>query len=269
MNKIIITGGYGMIGSQAKFGKRLDHNELNILDKKSIISAIDKYKPDTILHLAAYTDMIGCEENPKLAHKINVIGTKNIAEICKKRNIRLVYMSTCAVFNGRKKTPYAENDIGDSPNVYGRTKYQGELEIKKILNDYLIIRTSWLFGGGKNDKKFIRAMFLKMKDGSDINAISDRYGSPTYVPDLLKEVEKLVLENKTGIYHIVNDGGVSYLDVAKYIKSIGKFKTKINEVKSKDVDNKKLKRGKMEALTSTKIKLRPWKKAVKEYLTKS
>ena len=257
-----------MVGSQVKFGKKLNRNELNIVDKNSINLAIDKYRPTTILHLAAYADMLGCEDAPKQAHKINVVGTKNLAEVCKKRNIKLVYMSTCAVFSGNKKTPYTESDKSSSPNVYGQTKYAGEQIIKKILKDYLIIRTGWLFGGGKNDNKFVRAMYMKMKGGVDINAISDRYGSPTYVKDLLSEVNKLIGENKVGVFHVVNDGCASYLDVAKYIKSIGKFKAKIVEVKSKDIDNRKLKRGKIEALSSTKVKLRSWKSALKNYLTK-
>jgi dTDP-4-dehydrorhamnose reductase len=264
--KIIITGGDGMVGSQVNFGMRLNRKQLNFLNKKSINRAVDKYKPNVIVHLGALVDMLACEKNPKLAYKINTTGTKNLAEICKKRNIKLVYMSTCAVFNGNKKTPYKEIDKTGSPNVYGQTKLEGELVIQKILKDYLIIRTGWLFGGGENDKKFVRVMYLKMKTGEEIKAVNDRYGSPTYVKDLLKEIYKLIKENKSGIYHIVNDGCVSYFEVAKYIKSIGKFKTKIIGIKSKGIENKNLKRGKMEALTSSKIKLRSWKEAVKEYL---
>jgi dTDP-4-dehydrorhamnose reductase len=264
--KIIITGGSGMVGSQVNFGIRLNHKQLDFLNKKSINSAIDKYEPNIIVHLGALVDMLACEKNPKLAHKINVTGTKNLAEICKKRNIKLVYMSTCAVFNGNKKTPYKEIEKTGSPNVYGQTKLEAELIIQKILKDYLIIRTGWLFGGGKNDKKFVRAIYLKMKAGDEIKAVNDRYGSPTFVSDLLNETYKLIKENKSGIYHIVNNGCVSYFEVAQYIKSIGKFKAKIVGIKSKSIENKNIKRGKMEALTSYKIKLRSWKKAVREYL---
>jgi len=264
--KILVTGGSGMVGNQINFGIKPKREELDILDIKSIHNAVKKYKPDVILHLAALTDMIKCEENPKLAYKINVTGTKNIAKICKERNIKFVYMSTCVVFSGKKNTPHTESNKCNPINVYGKTKLEGEKVVEKILKDYLIIRTGWLFGGGKNDQKFIRTMYLKMEEGNEIKAINDRYGSPTYIPDLLNEINKLIEKNKNGIYHVVNKGSISYFEVAKYIKSICKFKTKIINLKSKEIDNKKLKRSNNESLSSNKTKLRHWKSALKEYL---
>lgn len=267
-NDILVTGGAGMVGSQATFGKKLTRKELDILSLHSIEQAIKKYKPRVILHLAAMTHMLLCEENPKEAFKVNVIGTKNLATICKRYNIKLVYMSTCAVFNGRKKTPYREIDTPDPINAYGKTKLEGEKIVQKLIPSSLIIRTGWLFGGGKNDKKFVQLTYKKFKEGSEVKATKDRKGSPTFVPDLLSETKKLIKENKSGIYHIVNSGEATYLDIAKEIRKIGKFNKKIIAVKGKDVELPKLKRGKLEALTSSKIKLRSWKKALHVYLTK-
>lgn len=266
-SKILVTGGSGMVGSQVKFGIKPGHKELDITNINSIDEAVKKYQPNAILHLAAFANMIGCEENKIKAKKINVIGTENIARICKKYGVRLVYISTCAVFDGKKKTPYLEKDKAKSLNVYGRTKLEGEKIAQKILPGVLIVRTGWLFGGNKTDKKFIQLTLQKFKNSEEVMATSDRKGSPTFIPDLLNTIEKLINKSEIGIYHIVNSGTASYADIAKEIKKLGKFKQKIKKVKAFDIENKKLKRGKNESLASSKIKLRSWKVALKEYLS--
>ncbi len=266
--KIIVTGGDGMIGKQMSFGTKLSRTQLDILKPASIEKAITKYKPEVIVHLAALTDMMICEQNPSLAKKVNVMGAKNIAKACKKHGIKLVYLSTCAVFNGRKKTPYLEADEPNPLNVYGQTKLYAELEIQKLLPDALIIRTGWLFGGGKNiDKKFVGLTITKMNNDLDVDATADRFGSPTYIPDLLNTIYELIIKNEIGVFHVVNTGSVTYFKIAKAIKNFGGFKSKISPVSYKAVESKDLARGKMEALSSSKIKLRSWQSALKSYLS--
>lgn len=265
--KIIVTGGGGMIGKQMQFGTKLNRSQLDILNPASIDKAIAKYKPEVIVHLAALTDMLICEQEPSLAKKVNVAGTQNIAKACKKHGIKLVYLSTCAVFNGRKKTPYSEADKPNPLNVYGQTKLNAELEIQKLLPDALIIRTGWLFGGGKNiDKKFVGLTIAKMKNNLDVEATSDRYGSPTYIPDLLQTIYELIIKNESGVFHVVNTGSVTYFEIAKEIKKLGRYKSNINPVSYKEVESKDLVRGKMESLSSSKLKLRSWRGALKSYL---
>jgi len=265
--KIIVTGGEGMVGSLVKFGIKLGHAKLDISKPISIEKAIEKHRPEAILHLAAMTNMLECEENPKKAFRINVTGTENLAKACKEHRIKLIYMSTCAVFDGKKKTPYKESDKPNPLNVYGQTKLQGENVAKKLLPDALIIRTGWLFGGSKNNKKFVSLSLQKFKNGEEVTATSDRYGSPTYIPDLLETIENLMDGKMKGTYHVVNSGVASYFDIAKEIKSLGKFKTKILPLKARQIENPKLKRGHLEALASSKIKLRFWQKALTNYLT--
>ena len=264
--KILITGGSGMVGSQTKFGIKLGRKELDINNTSSIEKAFRKHKPDIVLHLAAMTDMMECEKYPKKAFELNVSGTENLAKVCRENNIKLVYISTCAVFDGKKKTPYIEGDTPKPLNVYGKTKLQGEIVSRIILPEVLIIRTGWLFGGGKKDKKFVKKVFDSLKTGNEVKAVSDRRGSPTYIPDLLNEIKKLIDQESKGIFHIVNTGNASYFEIAKEIKKLGKFKSKIISVKTKDLESPKLNRGKMEGLKSKNIKLRPWEKALKEYL---
>ena len=268
-NQILITGGSGMVGSQAHFGIKPGREELDILDKGSIEQAIMKYEPEVIVHLAAIVDMAWSETHKEETFLTNVTGTENIALACKSHGIKLVYLSSGAVFGANKDTPYSEDDQTGPVNVYGKTKLEGEKVIQRILgNDSLIVRTGWLFGGGEKDKKFIKAFYLKFKNGEEINAVSDRYGSPTYVPDLISKIYELINEDKTGIYHVVNSGCVSYYEVAEEIKRIGNFKNNVKKVLYKDLPQGIVPRGNMEGLTSTKIKLRSWKDVVKEYLTK-
>ncbi len=264
--KILITGGSGMVGSQVNFGIKPTHYELDITDISSVENYIEKNKPSVVFHFAALADMSLCEQNPDDAYRVNVLGTENIAKACKKHGIKLVYLSTCVVFDGKKETPYNENDKVGPISMYGKTKIEGENVIQSILTDALIIRTGWLFGGGKNDKKFIRAFYLKISANEEINAVSDRYGSPTYVPDLIDAILELLKENKNGIYHVVNSGSVTYKEVAEKIKFLTGSTSNINPINSANVDNPFIIRSKMESLYSSKITLRPWNESVTAYI---
>lgn len=256
-----------MIGSQINFGKKPPRSVLNILDEKSIRNAVNKYKPSALLHLAALVNMDICEKNPEQAYETNVVGTYNIAKICREKNIRLVFISTGAVFDGKKKTPYLETDATSPLSVYGRTKRIGEIIVSDLVKNSLILRTGWLFGGGeKKDKKFVIKFLKMMQKGETIFAIRDRYGSPTYVPDLIQAIAKLIRSRLTGTVHLVNSGTASYFDIARFILKLGDFKTKVSAVKSRDHDSKNLRRAKSEMMKSEKISLRPWKEAMGEYI---
>lgn len=266
-NVILITGGSGMIGSQAKFGIKPTRKQLDILNEQSIERAIQKYQPKTIVHFAALVDMLECEKNPKKAFLVNVTGTKNIAEACKKHKIKMVYLSTCAVFNGRKRTPFIETDKPNPVSVYGKTKLQGELVVQKLLPNALIIRPSWLFGSNvKSNKKFFQKAKEGLKKSETITGITDRLGSPTYIPDLLETLQKLIIKNSSGIFHVTNSGLASYFDIATEMKRIGKFKGSVVPQKYLHLKNPAVKRGKMEGLNSKKIKLRSWQAAIKNYV---
>lgn len=264
--KILITGGSGMVGSMIEFGIKPSHKEFNILNIKSIEQTIKKYGPHVILHLAAFTNMLEAEKYPERAYRTNVIGTYNLAHICRKKNIWLVYISTCAVFNGNKKSPYTESDKPNPINIYGKTKWLGEIIVQDLIENALIIRTGWLFGSKAKDKKFVKLAFEKCLQKKPIQATSDRQGSPTYIPDLLTEIKRLITTNTSGIVHVVNSGQVSYFEIAKMIKQIVDCRIAIKPVKAKNIESPFLKRGAMEALTSEKVFLRPWQEALQEYI---
>lgn len=269
MNKtILVTGGTGMVGQCVPFGIRPGHPELDVTDPESIEMAVKKYTPSVILHLAAYTNMQDCQSHPELARAVNVEGTKNIARACKHHHIYLVYLSTCGVFNGKKKTPYVETDIPHPLTVYGQTKYEGELAVRNIQKDSLIIRTGWLFGGRlETDIKFVGITIRKFLRNKPVVATVDRFGSPTYINDLFSAIKKLIDRRRTGIIHIVNSGVASYFEIAGAVKKIGKFGGTLTPVLQKDIESAGLPRGPLEALVSTRIRLRPWQNALRDYMS--
>ncbi len=130
--KIIVTGCAGIVGSQVNFGQRLTRQDMDIQNPQSIDDAIQKHQPSIIFHLAGLVDMKLCEEFPERAYDINTFGTMNLAKACRRENIRLVYLSTCAIFDGQKNSPYIESDRPMPLNVYARTKWLGELIARDI-----------------------------------------------------------------------------------------------------------------------------------------
>lgn len=264
-SNILITGGYGRIGSLMTFGIKPTRKQLDISDVKSIKKAFEIYKPSVLLHLAALTDISLCQQYPDRAYEVNVMGTFNIAKLCKEKGVKIVYMSSCTIFDGIKKTPYNENDKPAPIHVYGQTKTIGEWIVQDMIPNYLIIRTGWLFGNNKENKGFFSLCLNSLRNNKDFTVTTlDRLGSPTYIPDLVKTINQLINRNAEGVYHVVNKGKVSYFEIGEEIRKLGKFQARV--IKEKNSQLKVSERGKMEALTSIKIKLRSWQDALAEYL---
>jgi dTDP-4-dehydrorhamnose reductase len=262
--KILITGANGMVGSYINFGIKTDIDTLNILDQIAVEKAFDKYRPEVVIHLAAETDVDLCQREPSHGYKINTFGTYNIAAAAKNFNTKMVYISTKAVFEGKKDELHSEKDLPNPQNIYGRTKYLGEIIVKDIVPEYLIIRAGWMFGGGpKKDKKFV-GKIMKQLNLPEIKAVNDKIDSTTFGKDLIKGIQILLKENRTGIYHLVNKGFTSYYDVACEIKRLLKSPVKIIPVSS-DYFNLAAPRS-SETLSSKIDIMRPWQEALKEYL---
>lgn len=278
MARILITGGSGMVGSYVNsvFSDSdcilTDVDSLDIRDHSEVMNSVKKIKPDIILHLAAATDVDKCELDSDWAIKINVTGTGNIVSACKKYGIALVFLSSGAVFDGLKLQPYVENDLTNPLNVYGKTKLSGEGIIKSGLENYLIIRAGWMIGGGKKDVKFVGKIVEKMFKSDSINVVNDKFGSLTYAKNLLFSIKNLLNGNKTGIYHMVNQGMVSRYDIALEIKNILSLKrVNINPVSSGSFPLP-APRGRSEALDNLRLRqlkldyMCGWKEALRDYL---
>lgn len=268
LSKVLITGAGGMIGNYIDFGVKTDRESLDIVKFDEVLAVFQKYKPSAIIHLAAETNMEICEKDQFRAYNINTIGTYNIAKAAKLMGVKMIYVSTDAVFDGAKKLPYFEGDEPNPQNIYGFSKYLGELLIKGLGGDYLIIRTSWIFGGGpEKDKKFTAKIMtqLKDKDTKEIKAVNDIYGTPTFAKDFINALKNIILKGEKGIFHIVNSGVASRYDVAKELIKITGSNVNLVSVSSESfsLGVKSINTG---GLDSQKIKLRSWQEALKEYI---
>jgi len=266
LQKTLITGAGGMMGSYIDFGIKTDSDILDVSDIKSVERAFEKYKPEIILHMAADTDVDRCEREPDRAYRINTIGTYNIAVTARRFNAKVIYISTGGVFDGKKKEPYTEEDVPNPQNVHWRTKFLGEVMVRDIVPEFLIVRTGWIFGGGpKKDKKFV-GKIVSLLNSPEIRAVSDTIGSPTYAKDLVAGIKILLKENRTGIYHLVNKGTCSRYDIACEIIRILGAQVKVVPVASAYF-NLSAPRVASEALSSRVDIMRSWKEALRVYLS--
>lgn len=279
MQKVIITGSAGMVGTYlAPILKEqyavyaFSHNELDVGNFQQLSSVFARIQPHLVVHLAAMTDVDLCEEIPQQAFLINEQGTKNIALCCQQHDSTLLYVSTGMVFDGDKTSAYVESDlVTKSVNVYGESKYAGELVIRELLTKFYIVRSTWLFGGGQRDKKFVAKMIKLGKNNSCLSVVEDKWGSPTYTRDLSTSLATLCAKTPDyGIYHIANAGRCNRLQFAQKIFAYAKIDCTLKGVSS-DVFPTKAPRPCNESVTSTKLshlcEMRTWQDALYEYIT--
>ena len=254
MSEIVIFGGKGQLGCDFinQIPKEFSYlnTDIDMVDVKELseVELIFKNeRPKFVFNFAAITNVDYCEENPDDAYKVNVVGTKNIAICCKKYNSTLIFISTGAVFSGKKKIEDIERDKRIPINIYGKTKKEAEDVIKKLLTKYYIVRCGWLFGGYKNDKKFVGIILNKLLKEKKINIVDDKFGSPTYSVDFSKALLQIIEYNKYGVFHIVNEGCCSRYECALEIKKLSKSDSEIIPISSEKF-NLPAKRPDMEAL---------------------
>ena len=241
--RILVTGGHGQLGTALEEVLKneetlfTDTDNMDITDKNQVEKTFVEFKPEILIHGAALTNVDGCEENADLAYKINAEGTANLADECEKNNCLMIYISTDYVFDGTKKTPYVETDEPNPINEYGKNKLGGEKAVEK-LDNYYILRTSWVYGGGHN---FVRTMIELAKKMDEIKVVNDQFGRPTYALDLAKAIYDVIKNRpKVGIYNVTGDGEIiSWAEFAEEIFKIAGFKTKVTGIRSTLVDLKK------------------------------
>src|SRR3989344_704777 len=264
--KVLITGSGGIIGSYFNFGQRVNKEDLDVTDEKSVFEAFALRKPEIVIHLAAETDVEKCEKDPVLAWRVNVLGAFIVAKACREFGAKMVYVSTAVVFSGRGSS-HTEADIPFPLSVYGRTKYAAELAVQDIAPDYLIVRTSWVFGGGPaRDHKFVGKIIGQLRGGvSAIKAVTDQVGSATFAKDFVERLKLFLEENRSGIVHVVNSGQATrYAMAREIVLSMGSGAT-VEPVSYEDF-GLRADRASSEVLTSALPPLRPWQDALKEYL---
>jgi dTDP-4-dehydrorhamnose reductase len=248
--KILLTGASGMLAAEViaqglKLGHELVQTDVNprkegiekldITSSEEVSAMVKKHKPDFIYHLGALTNVDFCEQEPMQAYKVNTFGTENVALACLEYNLPLVYVSTVGVFYGDKSGPYTEFDAPRPKNVYGDSKLQGEIIVERLLSKYFIVRAGWMVGGWELDKKFVYKIVQQLKEGkTEIMAVSDKWGSPTFTKDFAANLFPLVDTRRWGLYHMTNNGVCSRHDIAvKIVELMGlKDKVKVMAVNS-------------------------------------
>ena len=275
--KVLVTGAKGQLGYDVvnELKKRnheaigVGSDKMDITDRDSVEKIFEETKVDAVVHCAAYTSVDAAEDNKGLCMKVNVEGTKNIAKACKKIDAKMIYISTDYVFNGEGEKPWKPEDECAPLNVYGRSKYEGELAVEKYLDKYFIVRIAWVFG--INGKNFVKTMLNLGETKDEINVVNDQFGSPTYTYDLSRLLVDMLETEKYGKYHATNEGVCTWYEFAKEIFRHADMRVNVNPVTSdmfcaraKRPHNSKMAKGKLDEQGF--IRLPDWRDALTRYL---
>lgn len=220
--RILITGGGGRLGRELQVafaGQTVsapDEPDLDVTDGAAVGQAMEAFRPELVIHAAAYTDTRGCEADPARAMRVNGDGTRNVALACRRIGAALLYVSTDEVFDGAKGKPYQETDEPRAINAYGSSKLLGEQHIRSLLQKAYIVRTSWLYGGGSD----FPAKVLQVESG-ELRMVTDEVASPTWARDLAEAIARLVERDApAGIYHLTNAGHCSRFEWAEQVLAL-------------------------------------------------
>jgi len=220
--RILITGGGGRLGRELQAALAAHtlsapgHAELDVTDAAAVGRTVEAFRPELIIHAAAYTDTHGCEADPDLAMRVNGDGARNVALACRETSGALLYVSTNEVFDGVKGEPYQETDEPRPINAYGRSKLAGEEHVRSLLQKSYVVRTAWLYGGG-ND---FPARVLQAPAG-ELPMVTDEVASPTWARDLAQAIARFVEQDAPpGVYHLANDGCCSRLQWAERVLAL-------------------------------------------------
>lgn len=242
--KVLVSGANGQLGYDVV--KELQkqnieccgatRKDFDIVNFEATEKFITNYMPDVVIHCAAYTAVDKAENEQGLCYFVNASATENIAQICKKIDAKMVYISTDYVFDGTKDGFYEVYDKPNPINVYGRTKLLGEQAVQKMLDKYFIVRISWVFGEHGNN--FVKTMLRLGKECEELNVVADQYGSPTYTADLAPLLIEMIKTDKYGIYHATNEGICSWAKFAEEIFRVAGMNVKVNHITTAEYPTK-------------------------------
>ena len=218
--KILVTGVTGQLGydcvkqlTQEEHEVRgVSSKEFPLTEPVKMEAYLKKFRPEAVIHCAAYTAVDRAEDEAEACRAVNGEGTRTLARLCREIDAKLIYISTDYVFPGTGEEPYAEDAPTSPVNVYGASKLQGEEAVRELLEKYFIVRISWVFG--YNGKNFIRTMLKLAETHDKLTVVDDQVGSPTYTRDLAVLLAEMVKSDKYGTYHATNEGFCSWADLA-------------------------------------------------------
>ena len=247
-----------------------DIEEIDIRKEEETVTKIEKLRPEIVIHIAAYTDVDGCELDEEKAFAVNAEGTKHVALAASRCRAKVVYLSTDYVFDGNKREPYLESDLPHPLNVYGLSKLKGEQYVQEWVKDFLIIRTQWLYG--RYGKNFVASILRQAREKEILSIVNDQIGSPTCTADLAKAISVLIQFNGQGIFHVASSDLCSWYTFGQAIlKLSGKDKVRVIPVSSQELSRPAV-RPFYSVLNCQKLRketgltLPPWSEALKDYL---
>ena len=276
--RVLVTGAKGQLGTdlmnelkkQGLEGIGVDVEEMDITDAAACQRVISGANVDAVIHCAAYTAVDAAEDHVELCRKINGEGTRNVAVACRDAGVKMMYISTDYVFDGQGTRPWEPDDERAPLNVYGLTKYEGELAVEELLEHYFTVRIAWVFGvAGKN---FIKTMLRLGKERGAVSVVDDQIGSPTYTYDLARLLVDMIQTDKYGRYHATNEGLCSWYEFAKEIfHQAGMDEVSVTPVSSDQFPAKAVRpsnsRMSKEKLTESGfVRLPSWQDALGRYL---
>ncbi len=285
--KLLVTGAQGMLGRDlvrlaatrnvevwptdlAEAGSAPD-GRLDVTDQPGLKAAIDTFRPDAIAHLAAMTNVDDCERFPERAYLVNTVGTENLALLCARHDLPLVYISTGSVFDGTKADPYHEFDDPAPLSAYARSKWQGEQIVRTLVPKHFVLRAGWMFGGGPEDKKFVAKMIDRVRSGGSLRAVDDKFGSPSYTVDVSQRCLEVLDTDRYGTYHSANEGCCSRYEMARAIVDFAGLEADVQPCSSAEFPLP-APRPRQEGMVGLHAKLvglpamRPWRDSLREYI---
>jgi dTDP-4-dehydrorhamnose reductase len=276
--KIVLTGAGGMLGTDLvpllekdHQVEAFDHKGFDITDRKNVSDILSSLKPDLLINCAAYTKVDLAEEEREDAFKVNGLAVHNLAMSCSHLKIQLCHISTDYVFDGKSSRPYTPFDNTSPVNAYGESKLAGEKYIQWIMNEFYIIRTSWLYGLKGNN--FVKSILKLSREKDELRVVSDQIGSPTWTVTLSKGIKQIIESSVFGIHHITDrtEGGISWFDFTKEIMIQSNAPVKVIPVVSEEYPTL-AKRPTYAVLDmfhtciSTGFEAPDWKSSLKEYI---
>ncbi len=238
--RVLVTGVKGQLGYEVCReltvrgieNRGVDIDDFDLTDEKAVMEAISAYRPDAVVHCAAYTAVDRAEENEDVCRAVNVDGTRFVARACRAVDAKMVYFSTDYVFPGTGEDFYEVDSPKGPQSVYGRTKLEGEEAVRETLEKYFILRISWVFG--INGGNFVRTMLRLSNDHDTLRVVCDQIGSPTYAHDLAPLICDLLATEKYGTYHATNEGVCSWAEFAEAIMKAADRPTRIIPVTTEE-----------------------------------
>lgn len=280
--KVLVTGVKGQLGHDVvnELNKRgheavgVDIDEMDITDCESVARVMKSVAPQALVHCAAWTAVDAAEEEGNLSkvRAVNVNGTAFLAKACKELGCRMMYISTDYVYGDHEEEPWLpDTDYFEPANIYGLTKLEGETAVKDLLQDYFIVRISWVFG--KNGNNFIKTMLRLGETHKTLRVVNDQIGTPTYTYDLARLLVDMIETEKYGCYNATNEGGyISWADFAKEIFRQAGMDVTVQPVSTEEYGLSKAYRPRNSRLDKSKLteagfeRLPTWQNALERYL---